>query len=109
AQVVLVFSGPDNAAAGQDYAAARRITWPVVLDRDYALSGKMNVHVWPGAIVVATDGTELARLTSLPTSFAADLHAHLDFAAKKIDKVALDRRLSSKQVVAATTQQAATR
>ena len=109
AQVVLIFSGPDNAAAGPDYAAARRITWPIILDRDYALSGKMNVHVWPATIVVGSDGAELARLTSLPTTYAADLHAHLDFAAKKIDKAELDRRLASKQVVAATTQQAATR
>jgi len=109
AQVVLIFSGPDNAAAGQDYAAARRIMWPVVLDRDYALSGQMNVHVWPATIVVGMDGTELARLTSLPTAYAADLHAQLDFAAKKIDKGELNRRLSSRQVVAATSQQAATR
>jgi len=109
AQVVLIFSGPDNAAAGADYAAARRITWPVILDRDYALSGKMNVHVWPATIVVGSDGVELARLTSLPTTYAADLHAHLDFASRKIDKAELDRRLASKQVVAATTQQAATR
>ena len=109
AQVVLVFSGPDNAAAAQAYAAARRVTWPVVLDSDYALSGRMDVHVWPATIVVGTDGIELARLTSLPTSYAADLHAQVDFAAKKIDKGELNRRLSTRQVVAATSQQAATR
>jgi tetratricopeptide (TPR) repeat protein len=108
-QIVLVFSGPDNAAAGHQYAAARMITWPVVLDRDYALSGKMNVHVWPATIVVGTDGTEIARLTGMPSSYAADLHANLDFAARQIDQAALNRRLSTKQVVAATSQQAATR
>jgi tetratricopeptide (TPR) repeat protein len=109
AQVVLIFSGPDNAAGAQQYAAARSLAWPLVLDRDYALSGSMNVHVWPATVVVGVDGTELARLTSLPATYAADLHAYLDFGAKKIDKVELDRRLSSRQVVAATTQQAATR
>ena len=110
AQVVLVFSGPDNAAAGKEYAAARRVAWPVVLDGDYAISGKHDVHVWPATIVIAAgDGTELARLTGLPSSYAADLHAHLDFATRQIDQAARDKRLSTKQVVAATSQQAATR
>ena len=109
AQPVLVFSGPDNVAAAQPYASARMITWPVVLDADYAISGKMNVHVWPATVIVATDGVELARLTSLPTSYAADLQAHLDFAAKQIDLATRDRRLATRQVVAATSQQAATR
>jgi hypothetical protein len=110
AQVVLVFSGPDNAAAGKEYAAARRVAWPVVLDRDYAISGKHDVHVWPATVVIAAgNGAQLARLTGLPSSYAADLHAHLDFATRQIDEAARDQRLSTKQVVAATSQQAATR
>jgi tetratricopeptide (TPR) repeat protein len=110
AQVVLVFSGPDNAAAAKKYAAARLIAWPVVLDGDYAISGKHDVHVWPATVVIAAgDGGELARLTGLSSSYAADLHAHLDFASRQIDQAARDKRLSTKQVVAATSQQAATR
>jgi tetratricopeptide (TPR) repeat protein len=109
ARLVLVFSGPDNAAAGAQFASARMVTAPLVFDADYAIAGKMNVHVWPAAIVVASDGTEVGRLTSLPSSFAADLQAHVDFAAKQIDQASHDKRLSTRQIVAATTQQAATR
>ena len=109
ARPVLVFSGPDNAAAGQQFAAARMVTAPLLLDSDYAIASRMNVHVWPTTVIVASDGVEIGRLTSLPSTFAADLQTHVDFAANQIDQAARDKRLSTKQVVAATSQQAATR
>jgi tetratricopeptide (TPR) repeat protein len=109
ARLVLVFSGPDNAAAGPQFAAARMVAAPAVADADYAIAGRMNVHVWPATVVVGTDGVEIGRLTSVPSSFAADLQAHVDLAAKQIDQSTHDKRLSTKQVVAATSQQAATR
>ena len=106
AGVVIVLSGPDNAAAASKINPGSA---QVVLDAEYALSGKMNVHVWPATIVVTGDGMELARLSGMPATYATDLAAHLDFAAKKIDRAALEQRLTTRRVVAATTQQAATR
>jgi tetratricopeptide (TPR) repeat protein len=105
ARVLLVLSGPDNVAAAGKIKAPH----PIVLDPEYALSGQMAVHVWPETILVAQDGTEITRLAGLPHTFAADLSTQLDFATNKIDAAARDRRLTTRQVVAATTQQSATR
>ena len=104
--IVIVLSGPDNVAAAREVEAGQA---QLVLDPQYAISGKMDVHVWPATVVVAADGTALARLSGMRPTFATDLAAHLDFAARRIDQAALEKRLATRQVVAATSQQAATR
>lgn len=106
ARVILILSGPDNIAGAAKLPAAGH---PIVLDPEYALSGQMSVHVWPETIVVAADGTEVARLAGMPQTFAADLSTQLDYATNKIDAAARDRKLATRQVVAPTSQQSATR
>ena len=109
AQVVVVISGHTPADAVAKFVESAKIAWPVVLDPDYALSGKLAVRVWPTTVVVAADGTQAAHLAGLPASFASDLSAYLDFAGKKIDQTALDGRLTTKQVVADSPRQMAER
>ena len=107
-QLVIVLSGPENVQVAPEMARSHP-TARVVTDPDYAIAGKMSVRVWPVTSIVATDGTELAHLSGMPASFAVDLQAHLDFATGKIDRTALGQRLTTRKVVAATSQQAATR
>ncbi len=108
-QIVVAFSGPNAADAINQFVAAQKIVWPVILDGDYAVSGKMSVHAWPTTLVVAADGTLVAHLGGMSQTFQTDLGAYLDFASGKIDRAALDQRLTTRQVVQDTPQQAATR
>jgi predicted negative regulator of RcsB-dependent stress response len=108
-QIIVAFSGPNSADATSQFVQKQKITWPVVLDGDYAASGKMSVHAWPTTIIVAADGTQVAHLGGMSQTFQTDLAAYLDFAAGKIDRAALDQRLTTRQVVEDTPQQAATR
>jgi tetratricopeptide (TPR) repeat protein len=98
AQVIVVVSG----AAAQEQAkalGAKAEHWPVVVDSDFAASGKMGVHVWPTTLVIGTDGTQLAHLGGVSPSFATDLAAYLEFAAQKLDRAGLEKRLTTRQVV----------
>ena len=107
--VQIVISGPTSAADSARLALPKNLTAKTVIDADYALAGRRNVHVWPATVILGGDGKEVARIAGLPQSYAADLSAYLDLAAGKIDKAALDQRLANRQVVVPTSQQAATR
>jgi tetratricopeptide (TPR) repeat protein len=110
AQVIVIISGQIPPDAVQKFIEADKIAWPVVLDADYALSGKMSVRVWPTTLVIAGNGTQVAHLAGLPPSFAADLSAYSDFASRKIDQSALASRLTTtRQAVADSPEQAASR
>ena len=108
--VIVVISGQSAPGAVERFITDDKITWPVVLDADYALAGAMSVRVWPTTLVVAGDGMQAAHLAGLPQSFAADLPAYIDFAAKKIDAAALQGRLATtRQAVSDSPEQAAAR
>jgi tetratricopeptide (TPR) repeat protein len=108
-QVIAVVSGEDAPASAPRLAAAG--AWPVVIDPTYATSGHFGVKVWPTTVVVkpAAGGEVSAHLAGLPVSFANDLAAHLDFAAGKIDKPALEKALADREVVADSAAQKASR
>jgi tetratricopeptide (TPR) repeat protein len=109
AHTIIVLSGGNSAEAVGKFIADNKLAAPIILDKDYELSGKLSVHVWPTTVVIAPDGTEAAHLAGLPPTYARDVHAYLQFAEKKIDKAALEQMLSAANVVAPTPQQAATR
>jgi predicted Zn-dependent protease len=69
----------------------------------------MNVHVWPTTVIVRSDGREAGHLAGLPTSYAADLQAYVEFAQDKIDQAALEARLNNHSVVEDSNTQAAKR
>jgi tetratricopeptide (TPR) repeat protein len=108
-QVQVVISGPTAAAEAAKLVLPKDLPAKVAIDVDYAVAGKHNVHVWPATVICGRDAKEVARISGLPPSYATDLDAYLDLAAGTIDKAALDQRLSNRQVVAPSSQQAATR
>jgi len=110
ATVIVVISGQSPAGSVEKFVAGDKIAWPVVLDADYALAGSMSVRVWPTTLVVAADGTQAAHLAGLPQSFAADLPAYIDFAARRIDAAGLQSRLATtRQAVSDSPEQIAAR
>jgi hypothetical protein len=97
-QVLAIVSG-DDAATAAGRLAKEKCPWPIVADRDYAASGNFTVRVWPSTVIISTSGEKVAHISGLPVSLENDVSAYLDFAAKKIDKAALDKRLADRQVV----------
>jgi thioredoxin-like negative regulator of GroEL len=88
--VVTLVSGPQAEAAAK--ALKGKLPGEIVVDKDYALAGKMSVRAWPTTLVIQPDGQELAHLAGLTKSFAKDLDSYLDFATGKIDRETLNRR-----------------
>jgi tetratricopeptide (TPR) repeat protein len=73
--------------------------WSIVVDPDFASSGKLNVHVWPTTVIVDRACTRIAHLAGLSNAFETDLPAYLERAANKIDQATLTARLASREVV----------
>jgi thioredoxin-like negative regulator of GroEL len=96
-QVVTLVSGPQAEAAAKSLKG--KLPGEIVVDKDYALAGKMSVRAWPTTLVIQPDGQELAHLAGLAKSFAKDLDSYLDFATGKIDRETLNRRISASQVI----------
>ena len=88
--VVALVSGPQAEAAAKSLKG--KLPGEIVVDKDYALAGKMSVRAWPTTLVIQSDGQELAHLAGLAKSFAKDLDSYLDFATGKIDRETLNRR-----------------
>ena len=111
-QIIAILSGDDapqnsaKLAADPTWAATH---WPIVQDADYASSGKFGIHVWPTTLVISPAGETLAHLAGLPATLENDLPAYLDFATKKIDRAALDKRLADRQVITDSQAQKAAR
>jgi tetratricopeptide (TPR) repeat protein len=100
AQVIVVISGQSAQEQAKAIdASAKYRPWPIVADGDFAASGKMGVHVWPTTLVVDSTGKQVAHLGGLSPSFSTDLAAYLEFAAQKLDAPALEKKLTTRQVV----------
>ncbi len=106
-QVLVIVSGPEAADKLNEYA--KELPWPVAGDRDYSLIGRINVHVWPTAVIAGKDGVEIARLRGLGQSFAAHLAAYLAYAGGAIDQATLQQKLAATAVVSDSAQQMARR
>lgn len=96
-QVVTLVSGQQAEAAAKSLKG--KLPGEIVVDKDYAVAGKMSVRAWPTTLVIQSDGQELAHMAGLAKSFAKDLDAYLDFATGKIDRETLNRRISASQVI----------
>ena len=103
AQVAVVLCGPT--------ATARAVTmrkssdrldpdWPIIADPDYVLSRRHGVQVWPATLLVRADATVALHTAGAPLSLAAELSAHLDHLAGRINADTLRRRLSQTTTVA---------
>ena len=95
--VVAILSGK---LAGEQAKTLSSLPWPIVLDPDYAASGKLNIHVWPTTVVIKSDGQQAAHVAGMPETYAASVEAYLAFAAGKIDQMTLNQRLNVREVVA---------
>lgn len=93
--LMVVVSGPN--ASEQAGAFVGRGT--VLVDHDFGLSGRLNVRAWPTIVLIGPDGRERAHLAGVPKSLRADLSAHLDFLAGRIDADRLRARLERHEVV----------
>ena len=108
-QVIVVLSGQLTEQQIKSVAASTQPAFPIVADPDFSASGQMSVHVWPTTVIVRSDGGQAGHLAGLPTSFASDLHAYIDFAQDKIDQTTLHTRLENQSVVQDSSSQAAKR
>jgi tetratricopeptide (TPR) repeat protein len=107
-QVLAVVSGDDAATLAQSLAKARW-TAPIIIDADYALSGKLAVKVWPTTAILSPKGVVAGHMGGLPATYSNDLGAYVDFAAGKIDQAALTKALANRAVVAESTDERAGR
>lgn len=109
AHVIVVVSGPTAAEQAKAVAGHLAGGWQLVADGDFGASGKMGVHVWPTTLVIKADGTQVAHLAGMPTMFAIELQAYLEYATGKIDDATLQQRLTAHDVVMDTPAQVVAR
>ena len=94
-QVVAVLTGPDATRRAQ----TTPLPWPVIIDSDGRICAELDVHGWPMAVVIAPDGTELARVGGTANSLALKLAAYVDLAAGRVDRGTAERRATTRVVV----------
>ena len=108
-QVLVVISGEQAAAGSVGLQKSGQCPWPIVADTDYAASGKASVRVWPTTVLVSPSGEVIGHLAGVPKTYARDLDSYLAFAAGKINKDELAKRLSTDTVIADSPEQIASR
>ncbi len=99
ARIVVAFSGPQAEEHAKTFAATKTAGWPVIADPEYVLSKPLGVEVWPATLVVQSDGLVVAHAGGAPLSLTVELQAYLDFAAKRINRAALNQRLAERELV----------
>jgi predicted CXXCH cytochrome family protein len=92
--VVVILCGSDASSANHSAAGTMSSTWPIVVDEDRRVSGKLDVHGWPSGLIIRSDGTQVARIGGSPESFAVKLGAYLDVASGREDAEQVERRLA---------------
>jgi predicted CXXCH cytochrome family protein len=95
ARVVVILNGED---AGQRVKSLK-LPWPTLDDASGQMAGELDVRGWPTALVIAKDGTEVARIGGTANSLAMKLSAYLDLAAGRVDRAAAERRATTREVV----------
>ena len=107
-QMSIVVSGPQAAEHAKALAAEQKGV-PVIADPDYVLSGRLNVHAWPTTVIVNKKGDELGHIGGISKSYGVELSGYIDYAAGKINKDELDKRVADRRVVGDDAVQAAGR
>src|SRR4029079_4726233 len=95
AHVVVILGGSD---AGER-AKTMNLPVPIVPDADGQLASELDVHGWPTAIVISTDGTEIARVGGTANSLAMKLAAYVELASGQVDLATAKRRATTRNVV----------
>lgn len=108
-QAIIVYSGPQSPQQVQKLTATAKLPCPVLADADYALSGKMGVHAWPTTVMISGKGDVMGHIAGITKGYGQEFTAYLDFLTGKIDRTALDAKLSDRSVVADNPGQAASR
>jgi tetratricopeptide (TPR) repeat protein len=93
AQVILVECGAESGSA------APASPWPIVPDPDRQISAELDVHGWPTALVLQSDGLEVARIGGASESLALKLGPYLELAAQTLDRAAVERKLTKNTIV----------
>jgi hypothetical protein len=88
-----------NGAGAAEAVKTMRLPFPIVLDVDGAIAGELAVHGWPTALVITSDGTEIARVGGTANSLALKLAAYVDLAAGRVDRATAERRATTHEVV----------
>jgi tetratricopeptide (TPR) repeat protein len=108
-QVVVVVSGEKAPEGAARIKSEESCAWPIVLDRDYALSGQLGAHAWPTTVLVSGGGDVLAHLAGLPKHYAKNMETHLAFASGKIDRAEFERRIGAPELIVDDPKQMASR
>lgn len=100
-RVVSVVGGAEAAAQVRQLVADKH-PWPIVLDAGHALSGKLAVYAWPTTVIFSGQGEQVAHVAGQPKSYAYKVGAYLEFAAGRLDRPGLDRRLANPEAAPET-------
>lgn len=93
AKATAVISGPEAKSA------STKLPWPIVLDEQYATSGRFEVHAWPSTVVFSPKGKAVGHLAGFPLNFRNNLQAYLAFAAGKSSRAELEQQLAEFRLV----------
>jgi tetratricopeptide (TPR) repeat protein len=107
--VLVVVSGEGATAVAVKLKQQESVNWPIIVDADYALSGKLGVRAWPTTVLVSAKGEVFGHLAGLPKHYAKNVETHLAFAAGKIDKAEFEKRLDAPDLIVDDPKQAAQR
>lgn len=109
AQVVLVLCGSRAGEQAKSLIQSKSVAWPTVVDADQAIAGQFDVHAWPTAMVVQSDGRQIAKITATSESLALRLQPYLDLATAKGDPAAIKQQLAQQAIAAEDPAKTATR
>lgn len=107
-QTVIVISGPQANEQAKALAKEQQ-DLPIVADPEYTISGRLDVHAWPTTVVINDKGDELGHIGGISKSYGVELAAYVDYAAGKIAKEELTKRIADRSIVADSAVQAASR
>jgi tetratricopeptide (TPR) repeat protein len=108
ARVLTVLGGAEAAAQARQLAAEKH-PWPILLDADHTLSGRLGVHAGPTTVIVSPAGAQAGHVAGQPKSYARNVEASVDFAAGRIDRATLEQRLTGRDAVLDSPEQMAER
>jgi thioredoxin-like negative regulator of GroEL len=97
--VLVVVSGEKASDGAARVKSEEGCPWPIVPDRDYALSGLLNVHAWPTTVLVSSGGEVSAHLAGLPKHYAKNMDTHLAFASGRIDRAEFEKRINEPELI----------
>jgi predicted CXXCH cytochrome family protein len=76
-----------------------KLPWQTIADPQCTASAQLDVRGWPTALVIRSDGLQVARIGGSTESFLLKLAPYIDVAAKKSDRAQADARIARIELI----------